>query len=152
MKKADIGVGIVLLCLSAWVFWTSYSYRHAVLYVYGPNVFPQVVSILLAICAIVLIVRALQGKFLSQLEHIDPQGFVRMMIAVGLCIAYLFLMHVIGFAIATCIFLFVLMTFLQQEGMVKRIVSSVSVSLVVWAIFRYFLVIPIPSGMLSFTF
>jgi hypothetical protein len=50
------------------------------------------------------------------------------------------------------VFLFVLMAFLQQKGMMRRILSSISVSLIVWVIFRYFLVIPIPAGMFAFTF
>lgn len=152
MKKPDIGVGIGLLVLSVWVFWKSYEYRQTVIYIYGPNFFPQLLSVIMGICAIVLIIRALQGKALSQTEHIDRHGFIRMIIAIGLCIGYLLLMQVIGFAMATCVFLFTLMAFLHQQGMVKRVFSSIVVALIVWAIFRYFLVIPIPTGMLSFTF
>jgi hypothetical protein len=106
----------------------------------------------MGICAIVLIIRAFQGKALSQTEHIDRHGFMKMIVAIVMCIGYLFLMQVIGFAMATCVFLFALMAFLHQQGMVKRVFSSIVVALIVWAIFRYFLVIPIPTGMLSFTF
>jgi len=79
-------------------------------------------------------------------------GFFRMVIAIGMCIGYLFLMQVIGFAMGTSVFLFVLMTFLGQQGLMKRIMSSIATSLVVWAIFRYFLVIPLPMGLFDFTF
>ncbi len=152
MKKADIGVGIGLIILSVWVFWKSYEYRQTVIYIYGPNFFPQLLSVIMGICAIVLIILALRGKALSQTDHIDRHGFVRMIIAIGMSIGYLLLMQVIGFAMATCVFLFTLMAFLHQQGMIKRIFSSIVVALIVWAIFRYFLVIPIPTGMLSFTF
>lgn len=152
MKKADIGAGIVLLLLSIAVFWKAFEYRQAVIYVYGPNFFPQLLALLLGVCSISLIVRAFQGKSLRQADHIDRQGFVRMVLAIAICIGYLLLMQVLGFALATMVFLFVLMTFLQQQGLLKRIVSSILVALVVWAIFRYFLVIPIPTGMFSFTF
>lgn len=152
MKKADIGAGIGLLILSAWVFWKSYAYHQTVIYIYGPNFFPQILSVLVGICAVVLIVRAIQGKALTHMDRIDPKGFIRMVLAIGLCIGYLLLMQVIGFFMATCVFLFVLMAFLRQVGLIKRILSSVAVALVVWAIFRYFLVIPIPTGMFHFTF
>lgn len=152
MKKADIGVGIGLFLLSIAVFWKAFEYRQAAIYVYGPNFFPQLLAVLLGVCAIVLIVRAVQGKALRQKDRIDAQGFLRMVLAIGICIGYLLLMQVIGFALATMVFLFALMTFLEQQGMLKRIGSSVVVALIVWAIFRYFLVIPIPTGMLSFTF
>lgn len=152
MKKADIGAGVGLLLLSIAVFWKAFEYRQAAIYIYGPNFFPQLLALLLGICAIALIVRALQGKALRQNERIDAQGFLRMVLAIGICIGYLLLMQVIGFALATMVFLFALMTFLQQQGMLKRIGNSVGVALIVWAIFRYFLVIPIPTGMLPFTF
>jgi hypothetical protein len=152
MKKADIGAGVGLLLLSIGVFFKAFDYRQSVIYIYGPNFFPQLLAILLGVCAIALVVRAFQGKALQQKDHIDAHGFLRMVLAIGICIGYLFLMQVIGFAFATMVFLFVLMTFLQQQGMIKRIGSSVMVALFVWAIFRYFLVIPIPTGMFPFTF
>jgi hypothetical protein len=75
-----------------------------------------------------------------------------MVIAIAICIGYLFLMQAIGFAMGTSVFLYVLMMFIGQQGQVKRISSSIAVSLIVWAIFRYFLIIPLPTGMFAFTF
>ncbi len=152
MKRADIGVGIGLIILSTWVFWYSSEYRKTVIYIYGPNFFPQILSILMGICGVILIVRAMKGKILPKTDRIDIQGFFRMVIAIGICIGYLYLMQVIGFAMGTSVFLFVLMTFLGQQGLIKRVMSSVAASLIVWAIFRYFLVIPLPMGMFDFTF
>ena len=152
MKKADIGAGIGLIIFSAWIFWYASIYSKTTIYYYGPNFFPQVLSIAMCICAIFLILRALQGKALERLDRINSKGFMRMVIAIAICIGYLFLMQVIGFAIGTCVFLFVLMLFIGQKGLVKRSASSIVVSLIVWAIFRYFLVIPLPTGMFAFTF
>jgi hypothetical protein len=152
VKKADIGVGIGLIILSAWIFWYANSYRQAAIYYYGPNLFPQILSIAMCICAIILIVKATQGKSLTQEGRIHLRGFGRMVIAIAMCVGYLFLMQLIGFAIGTIVFLFTLMLFIGQKGLVKRIASSVAVSLIVWAIFRYFLVIPLPTGVFDFTF
>ena len=152
MKKADIGVGIGLIILSAWIFWYSNSYTQATIYYYGPNLFPQILSVGLGICAIILIVNATQGKSLVKEDRIYLHGFVRMVIAIVMCVGYLFLMQLIGFAIGTTVFLFVLMMFIGQKGLIKRITSSVAVSLIVWAIFRYFLIIPLPTGIFEFTF
>lgn len=152
MKRADIGVGIGLIIFGTWVFWYSSAYGKTVIYIYGPNFFPQVLSILMGLCGVILIVRAMRGEVLPKTDRIDLQGFFRMVIAIGMCIGYLFLMQVIGFAMGTSVFLFVLMTFLGQQGLMKRIMSSIATSLVVWAIFRYFLVIPLPMGLFDFTF
>ena len=152
MKRADIGVGLGLIILGTWVFWYSSAYRKTVIYIYGPNFFPQVLSILMGLCGVILIIRAMRGEVLPKTDRIDLQGFFRMVIAIGMCIGYLFLMQVIGFAMGTSVFLFVLMTFLGQQGLMKRVTSSIATSLVVWAIFRYFLVIPLPMGLFDFTF
>ncbi len=152
MKKADIGVGIALIAFSLWVFLQAYTYRQTVIYVYGPNLFPQVLAVIMMLCAVMLIVKAVKGKALAYTDRIDRRGFARTVIAIAMSIGYLLLMQVIGFAIATILFLFTLMTFLGQRGILLRCFSSVAVALIVWGIFRYLLVIPIPTGMFAFTF
>jgi len=152
VKRADIGVGIGLIILSTWVFWYADVYRKKEIYIYGPNFFPQILSVVMGVCGIILIVRAVRGEILPKTDRIDVRGFLRMVIAIGICIGYLYLMQVIGFAMGTCVFLFVLMTFLGQQGFITRIMSSIAASVIVWAIFRYFLVIPLPTGMFEFTF
>ena len=152
MKKADIGVGIALIVFSLWVFLQANTYRQTVIYVYGPNFFPQVLAVIMTVCAIALIIAAIRGRALPYTDRIDRRGFVRAVMAIAMSIGYLFLMQVFGFAMATVVFLYAMMTFLGQKGMVIRSASAVAVALVVWGIFRYLLVIPIPTGMFAFTF
>lgn len=152
MKKVDIGTGIGLIIFSTWIFWYASAYSKATIYYYGPNFFPQAIAIAMCICAITLILNAIRGKSMERSDRIELKGFIRMVIAIVICIGYLFLMQVIGFTIGTCVFLYVLMMFIGQQGLKKRILSSITVSLIVWAIFRYFLVIPLPTGMLAYTF
>lgn len=152
MKKADIGTGIGLIIFSTWIFWYASAYSKATIYYYGPNFFPQAIAIAMCICAIILILNAIKGKSMERSDRIELKGFIRMVIAIAICIGYLFLMQFIGFTMGTCVFLYVLMMFIGQQGFKKRILSSVAVSLIVWAIFRYFLVIPLPTGMFAYTF
>ena len=152
MKKVDIGTGIGLIIFSTWIFWYASAYSKATIYYYGPNFFPQAIAIAMSICAIILILNAIKGKSMESTDRIELKGFIRMVIAIAICIGYLFLMQVIGFTMGTCVFLYVLMMFIGQQGLKKRIFSSIAVSLIVWAIFRYFLVIPLPTGMFAYTF
>lgn len=152
MRQEDIKAGICLILFSAGVFWYASRYAEIAINLYGPNFFPQLISVLIFICGILLIVNAVRGTAPKKGEWIDKKGFIRMAIAIGICVGYLLLMQVIGFAISSCIFLFTLMTFLRQRGVMKRIFSSVVVSVLVWGIFRYFLVIPMPTGIWEFTF
>jgi hypothetical protein len=152
VRKADIKAGIFMILFGVFVFWYSSRYAEVVINIYGPNFFPQFLSIVICICGVILIVHAKRGKAPEKEEKIDRKGFVRMAVSIGICIGYLLLMQVVGFAIGSFVFLFVMMTFLRQQGVTKRIVSSIAASMLVWAIFRYFLVIPLPTGLWEFTF
>lgn len=148
MKKEDIGVGIGLILLSLWLFWYVGRYRPIEVYFYGPDFFPRILSLIMVILGSGLIINAWAGHSLKKTDHIDPRGFLRMLISIGICIGYLFLMKILGFVFASFVFLFILMSFLKQKGIVLRILSSFITSIVVWSIFRYFLIIPLPEGLL----
>lgn len=148
MKKEDIGIGIGLIILSTWLFWYVGRYGSIEVYFYGPDFFPRFLAVLMFIFSLSLIINALLGNSLKMGDRIDPKGFVRMLISIAICIGYLFLTTILGFATATIAFLFILMTFLKQRGILIRIFSSLATSIIVWAIFRYFLIIPLPEGWL----
>lgn len=148
MKRQDIGIGIGLFVLSAWLFWYVGRYGGKEVYGYGPDFFPRVLAVIMAILSLALIVQACRSHSLKMADRIDPKGFVRMLISVAICIGYLFLTKFFGFATATFVFLFTLMTFLKQKGVVVRILSSLATSVTVWVILRYFLIIPLPEGLL----
>lgn len=152
MQKTDIGTGVGLLAFSTWVFYYSSQYAKQAVFFYGPNFFPQLLSVLMGICALVLIAKGAKGLNVEPCDKIDLRGFGRMLTAIGLCIVYLFLMQFIGFALSTMLFLFGMMTFLEQKNVVVRTLTSVVVALIVWSIFTYFLIIPLPTGEFSFTF
>jgi len=148
MKRVDIGVGVGLLILNAWLFWYAGKYRDLTVHVYGPDLFPRILAGIMMLLALGLIVNAFLGRCLKKEDSIDPRGFLRVLVSIAICIGYLFLTNVLGFATSTFVFLFVLMTLLKQKGIILRIGASMAASLIVWAIFRYFLVIPLPEGWL----
>lgn len=148
MKKVDIGTGIGLIVLSTWLFWYVGQYKPKEIYIYGPDFFPRILAIVMIFLSICMIINAHRGKSLPMGERIDPRGFGRLLIAIGICLGYLYLIKTLGFASATFIFLFVLMGLLKQRGLPKRIFSAFLTSVLAWAIMRYFLIIPLPEGLL----
>ncbi|MDC7219123.1 MAG: tripartite tricarboxylate transporter TctB family protein [Spirochaetales bacterium] len=147
-KRIDIGAGSALALFSLIVFLYANQYKGAGVFQYGPNFFPQVLAVGLFVTSILLIVQAVKGKSRPLKETIDKKGFIRSSITLGIAIAYLLLMQVFGFFLSTLAFLFVLMTFIGQKGLVKRIINCVAVNLAVYGIFYFFLKIPLPEGIL----
>lgn len=148
MKRVDIGVGVSLLVFSAWLFWFAGRYQQLTVHRYGPDLFPHILAAMMFLLAAGLIVNALLGNALPQESRIDPRGFVRVLVSIAICIGYLYLIHVLGFASSTFVFLFALMALLRQRGLWLRIAASLATALIVWVIFRYLLVIPLPEGLL----
>lgn len=148
MKKVDIGTGIGLIALSVWLFLYVGQYKPKEIYIYGPDFFPRILAVVMAFLSVCMIINALRGKSLPMGERIDPRGFGRLLISIGICLGYLYLIKTLGFASATFIFLFVLMTLLRQKGLPKRIFSALLTAILAWAIMRYFLIIPLPEGLL----
>lgn len=148
MKKVDIGTGLGLIALSTWLFWYVGQYKPKEIYIYGPDFFPRVLAVVMIFLSICMIINALRGKSLPMGERIDPRGFGRLLVAIGFCLGYLYLIKTLGFASATFLFLFFLMALLRQRGLPKRIFSAFLTSLLAWTIMRYFLIIPLPEGLL----
>src|SRR4030042_2157080 len=109
VKREDIGIGVGLLILSTWLFWYVGRYAEKTIYIYGPQLCPKILAVMMAIFGLSLIVNALRGNSLKMGSRIDPKGFIRMLISIGICVGYLFLIKILGFATATFVFLFVLM-------------------------------------------
>jgi putative tricarboxylic transport membrane protein len=145
-KRINLSVGTGLSIFSVAVFLYANQYKGTGVNQYGPNFFPQVLSVFLFITSVLLIVKAVKGQSEEDLETIHFKGLIRSGITVLISVIYLFFMQVSGFLLATVIFLFVMMTYLGQKGIVKRIISTLSVSLIIYAIFYFFLKIPLPEG------
>jgi putative tricarboxylic transport membrane protein len=145
-KQIDIGIGIFLCGLSIAIYLYAERYVGIGVNAYGPNFFPQALSILLFIASVSLIIQALKGNALKSLEAINKNGLIRATVTLFIAIGYLFLMQYLGFYISTAIFLFVTMKYLGVKSNLTSTIVSVTVASIVFGIFRLFLKIPLPEG------
>ena len=146
-KRIDIVVVTVLCMLSVAVYVYAEQYTGRGVNSYGPNFFPQALSVLLFLASAVLIVRAFTGHALKGLETINKPGLLKATGTLIISVVYLLMMTVVGFFVATVGFLYIVMMFIGQKGQTVRILSSVIVSVVIYCIFYFFLKIPLPEGL-----
>lgn len=147
MKRIDIAVGVGLCVLSTTIFIYADRYRGAGVSEYGPNIFPQFLAILMFIAAAVMIIRAVRGAAMHVSDRIDRAGFVRAAVALGIAVAYLLSMQILGFFLPTAVFLYVIMTFIGHTGRVVRVASCLGVTTAIYSIFAFFLKVPLPRGL-----
>lgn len=145
-KNIDIGVGIGLCILSVVIFLYAKQYTGSGVNRYGPDFFPQALSVILFLTSGALIVQALRGHALKGLETTNKQGLVRAGATLGIAILYLLIMQVLGFYISTGLFLYVVMLYLGQKNQRISVFTSIFVASSVYSIFRFFLKIPLPEG------
>ena len=148
MKKADIFVGLLILFLSVSVFVMTQQFVGKVYTGYGPDRFPRFLAVVWSVLGIMLIVNAVRNKFFEEDMKITAYGLIRVSVVLGMTIAALIAMNFIGFITATMIYIFVIMSYLKEKSWTGRIITSVGVTLGIYLIFKYVMVIPLPEFIL----
>ena len=144
MKKADIFVGLLILFISASVFVMTQQFVERVYTGYGPDRFPRFLAVIWSILGILLIINALRNKYVEEDMKVTVFGLVRVAVILSLTLAALIAMNHIGFIPATMIYIFVVMSYLKEKSWTGRIITSVAVTMGVYLIFKYVMVIPLP--------
>lgn len=141
MKVSDI-VGSVILLLFSFA-----AYSEANKFSLGTDAFPKAVLIAIIILAAVQLVLALKPKAsipaTVSTEALDTK---RMTAMVVLFLIYIIAIQVIGYFIATPLFLIGSMYMLGRRDPKIMILVTAAVTLVIYLIFRAFLYVPVPMG------
>ena len=148
MKKADIFVGLLIFFISAAVFVMTQQFVGKVYTGYGPDRFPRFLAIIWSILGIMLIINAVRNKFFEEDMKITAYGLVRVAAVLGLTIAALIAMNYIGFIPATMAYIFLIMSYLKEKSWTGRVITSIGVTMGIYLIFKYVMVIPLPEFIL----
>ena len=150
MNKDRI-VGLVSLLLGAVTLIGTYSIKVAKMAVSmgdpGPKVFPTVAGVLLLICGLGLIFKKKQEEkvFMTKAQ------WLRVLWLFLAFVAYLGLLYVGGFIIATPILLYVMMTMFAGEkkpSILTRVIYSAGCTGIIYLLFAVLLKTNVPMGML----
>jgi putative tricarboxylic transport membrane protein len=153
MKIHDSLTGALLFAFAAAVYWHTLGFPDIPGDPVGPSLFPRVIAIGMALCAIVLIVRGLVSPGPRAWAAVpDWIGMPRLVVAfllvvLGLLAAYLFL-DKLGFLVLAPLLLVALMLVLQVR-VVVAIPVAIGASLLIHTIFYKGLGVPLPWGLLE---
>lgn len=132
----DRVAGVILLLICTGLFYEGWRYPA------DSRLFPLSLLTFLMIGAIVMIVRPAEA---SKGERGDPK---RILLTTLLCIAYVALVEIVGFFVASALFMAVFMAMVGMRKPLIYIVAIVGVNVGLYLLFVWQLKVPIPIGIL----
>lgn len=159
MKWADRITAIVLLALC--VFWIRLAVdlpfpAFARVAKMGPGHYPIAVAGLLAILAVLLFWQTFHsdkytGSAKDEEEQtIDPRGFRHLIIGFGFFLIYVILVPLIGFVLASIVFVFCFVCLIGRFNYWLSGVLALGIPALLWTVFAYLLTVPLPKGPFGF--
>lgn len=142
-----IAVGVTAILLTT-------GFRQFVNVPIGPEVFPRIMATGLIVCSVALLIFNLVKKDTDAAPPLSPRdhGIQRMLIVVGLVLAYYLLLEIVGYLILSPILLFLSMLVMGYRKYRNMVIISLSVTAAVFLLFWQLLVIELPNGFLDFLF
>ena len=141
MKGSDI-IGSAILLLFSFA-----AYFQATRFTLGADAFPKAVLIAIMILAVVQLLFALRPT--AVLVKTAPSEIlnVRRIVAItALFFGYIVSIQLIGYFIATPLFLIAAMVMLGRKDAKTILIVTAAVNVAIWLIFRAFLYVPVPWG------
>lgn len=148
MKIADRVVACCLMILGIVVFWQASRITFFSDELLGPAFFPKFLAGALIFLGILLLLRTFFVRGLPAID-LEAQGVGKIVMIIVVSVIYLATIEPVGFLITTPLLMFVLMMILKRGSLQSKIVFSMIFPIVSWVIFRSFLKIPLPWGVLD---
>ncbi|MFD1849577.1 tripartite tricarboxylate transporter TctB family protein [Oceanobacillus bengalensis] len=162
-KLVDIFSSLFLIALSIVLYVSTFSFRQMSASKIGSDFLPQVVAIGLFILSIILFINAFVGwrkeKKLAEetvatetKEKKEKISYTLVFISLGLMAVYLVLIPILGFLIATSVYLFVQIYLIAPEdkkSIIKFAVVSILISAFVYFVFKNVFYLMLPAGILG---
>ncbi|MCM1252087.1 MAG: tripartite tricarboxylate transporter TctB family protein [Clostridium sp.] len=151
MKKGNIITSILVIALSIYVIIVCAGYPTAEAYgtgVPGPGLWPMAVAILMLIAAVILLIKSIRMKPEEDTSiNMWTDGTKRVYISMGILIAYVALLGVLGFIISTAVMLFVFMQWFSKKNPLITMIISIVCTMAIYSVFRFLLNVPVNFGL-----
>lgn len=149
-NNAIPGIVLILFALAEIAYARSFPRLHG--QSYGPDLFPTLIGVGLAICGIILIVQGIRQRATVPMIDVgdwarDPHNMSNVVILLGCMVFYILLSDWLGFIPTS---LLILTTLLLRFGSHWRTSLSVAVAttFIIHTVFAKFLLVPLPWGIL----
>jgi putative tricarboxylic transport membrane protein len=152
MRQGDIVFSIISLGLSLWLILESQKFAYLSKFGIGPGFFPFWLGIVLAAFALFKLVSTILSKkdaegsksCLPGWRSLGRVGLI-MLIMAGFALS----MSTLGFMLTVFVFVAIILFALEGDSAVKSVFYGIMFSAAVFLIFRYWLEVELPTGLLG---
>lgn len=148
-RKADMVSGIVLFGLSIFIYINASGIEQRLSVGLDSGMFPELASILLAILSAIVVIRAWRALGRADAQ-IDKRGLAAVALSFCIILAYVIAVGLLGFVVATIIYLplqFFALSPAGERRWLSFVVVSIVTTAVVYAAFTYGFRLILPRGM-----
>lgn len=149
--KRDQITGAVLMVLGLAVFLMTTTFSMPITAAYpGPRMLPSIAAFGFAVCGLGILVESTLSRKEEKMYMVRA-GWIRLGITLAVIAAYIGVMTVAGYLMATPVMLYVLTTMFAKgsSSTVKgKVLFSLSVALVIYVVYVYAFGLTLPAGML----
>jgi len=152
MKIGDITFSVIGMGLSLWLVLESQKFAYASKFGIGPGFFPFWLGIVLAAFSLFRFIISLKQKYdvedmkprLPGLRSLGRIGLIMLIMA-----GFALVMNGLGFLLTVFLFVSIILFILEGDSLLKSIFYGVMFSAAIFLIFRYWLEVDLPRGLLG---
>lgn len=145
MKKMSFGIAFFFIAVSCYVLFSAQSFPGKIDNVPGPGYFPTILSILLIVLSLLLL--ATSGNASNAPLGIFSKENRLVLVAGGITVVYLGLLVVLGFLVATPLYLIAIFRYFKMTSWRSILLTAGITTAASYAIFTTVLEVQLPSGM-----
>lgn len=149
MKLSDTLLGLILAGFGGVVIYLTLGFPKMPQGFIGPSLFPRVIACLFVLCGIILFLQGVRRKqpLISTGRQLNMSQVTNVLMMAAAVFFYIYASGFLGFILTS----FIILSILMVKFGVKPVVSgtvSVLVTLSIYLLFRKFLLVPLPLGLI----
>lgn len=141
MKKLEIRLGLFVMAISLAYYFLTFTLPESVV------LYPRMVAILLFAFSVIFLIQTAMTEYKDSASPFKGIYWRQLIFVLAMSLVYILLINVMGFFVATSLYIVVTMLGLKIR-LLNAVISTLAVDAALYGIFVFFLNVPLPEGIL----
>jgi hypothetical protein len=150
MKKIGNVISYAFIIISIYIFFQAGTFTEGIGGAPGPGFFPRVLAVIVGFLSVLELItsrKAVESEASASVKLFCKEN-VKVWISLGLIIGYFIGLKVLGFAISTIMYLFIMLKYYKVKNKIVQISIPIGITAVLFIVFTVLLDVQLPSGIL----